>query len=46
MDADPDELLIWLKGDGSVERDLQMIALEQLCKILIISSNIKFIFHI
>ena len=32
MDADPDELLLWLKGDGSDERDLQIIALEQLCK--------------
>lgn len=31
MDADPDELLTWLKGDGSGERDLQIIALEQLC---------------
>ncbi len=31
MEADPDELLLWLKGDGSSERDLQIIALEQLC---------------
>lgn len=31
MEADPDELLLWLKGDGSDERDLQIIALEQLC---------------
>jgi hypothetical protein len=31
MEADPDELLLWLKGDGSGERDLQIIALEQLC---------------
>ena len=32
MDADPDELLVWLKGDGGGERDLQISALEQLCK--------------
>jgi len=31
MEADPDELLAWLKGDGSGDRDLQIIALEQLC---------------
>jgi hypothetical protein len=32
MDIDPDELLTWLKGDDNGERDLQIIALEQLCK--------------
>lgn len=32
MDIDPDELLTWLKGDDDGERDLQIIALEQLCK--------------
>jgi hypothetical protein len=32
MEADPDELLVWLKGDGGGERDLQISALEQLCK--------------
>ena len=32
MDADPEELLVWLKGDGGAERDLQISALEQLCK--------------
>ena len=32
MEADPDELLAWLKGDGGGERDLQISALEQLCK--------------
>ena len=35
MEADPDELLVWLKGDGGVERDLQISALEQLCKFII-----------
>ena len=39
MDVDPDELLTWLKGDGSVDRDLQIIALEQLCKIHVILSH-------
>lgn len=33
MEADPDELLVWLKGDGGGERDLQISALEQLCKL-------------
>ena len=32
MDIDPEELLTWLKGDDNGERDLQIIALEQLCK--------------
>ena len=32
MDIDVDELLGWLKGDESGERDLQIIALEQLCQ--------------
>ena len=32
MEADPDELLAWLKGDAGGERDLQISALEQLCK--------------
>ncbi|CAF4931639.1 unnamed protein product [Rotaria sp. Silwood1] len=40
MEADPDELLAWLKGDGSSERDLQMIALEQLCMLVLMSDNI------
>ncbi len=35
MEADPDELLAWLKGDGGGERDLQISALEQLCKLSI-----------
>ncbi|CAF0845992.1 unnamed protein product [Adineta ricciae] len=40
MEADPDELLNWLKGDGSGERDLQIIALEQLCMLVLMSDNI------
>ncbi|CAF1384645.1 unnamed protein product [Adineta steineri] len=40
MEADPDELLTWLKGDGSGERDLQIIALEQLCMLVLMSDNI------
>ncbi|CAF3339147.1 unnamed protein product [Rotaria socialis] len=40
MEADPNELLAWLKGDGSSERDLQMIALEQLCMLVLMSDNI------
>ena len=39
MDVDPDGLLTLLKGDGSVDRDLQIIALEQLCRIHV------FLFH-
>lgn len=40
MEADPDELLLWLKGDGSGERDLQIIALEQLCNLFFILFSI------
>jgi hypothetical protein len=32
MEADPNELLAWLKGDEGGDRDLQIVALEQLCK--------------
>jgi hypothetical protein len=44
MEADPDELLLWLKGDGSGERDLQIIALEQLCKWYLIGEIFYFFF--
>ncbi|CAF2147618.1 unnamed protein product, partial [Rotaria magnacalcarata] len=40
MEVDPNELLAWLKGDGSSERDLQMTALEQLCMLVLMSDNI------
>ena len=44
MEADPDELLAWLKGDAGGERDLQISALEQLCKFD--RSVIFFVVHI
>ncbi|CAF0944585.1 unnamed protein product [Adineta steineri] len=40
MEADPDELLAWLKGDGGGERDLQISALEQLCMLVLMCDNI------
>ncbi|CAF1240023.1 unnamed protein product [Adineta ricciae] len=40
MEADPDELLVWLKGDGGGERDLQISALEQLCMLVLMCDNI------
>ena len=39
-DVDPDMLLEWLEmGQGDV-RDMQLIALEQLCMLLLMSDNI------
>ncbi|CAF4014814.1 unnamed protein product, partial [Rotaria magnacalcarata] len=40
MEADPEELLVWLKGDGGGERDLQISALEQLCMLVLMCDNI------
>ena len=41
MDGDPEELLIWLKTDENGDRDLQMAALEQLCKRIRISFFVR-----
>ena len=46
MEADPDELLVWLKGDGGGERDLQISALEQLCKFDRLQTRISFFSNI
>ena len=40
MDVDPDTLLEWLSMGQGDERDMQLIALEQLCMLLLMSDNI------
>ena len=40
MDIDPETLLEWLALGSGSERDLQQMALEQLCMILLISDNV------
>lgn len=37
---DPDTLLEWLQTGAGDERDLQLMALEQLCMLLLMSDNI------
>lgn len=37
---DPDTLLEWLQTDAGEERELQLMALEQLCMLLLMSDNI------
>lgn len=39
-DVDPDTLLEWLSMGQGDERDMQLIALEQLCMLLLMSDNI------
>lgn len=39
-DIDPDTLLEWLTMGAGDERDMQMIALEQLCMLLLMSDNV------
>ena len=40
-EVDPETLLEWLQsGAGSDERDMQIIALEQLCMLLLMSDNV------
>eukprot|EP00053_Salpingoeca_punica_P020085 m.207429 g.207429 ORF g.207429 m.207429 type:complete len:2206 (+) comp17789_c0_seq4:215-6832(+) len=41
MDVDPDTLLEWLGMDG----DMQLVALEQLCMILLLSDNVDRVFE-
>ncbi|XP_048585863.1 E3 ubiquitin-protein ligase HECTD1-like isoform X2 [Nematostella vectensis] len=40
VDVDPDTLLEWLNMGQGDERDMQLIALEQLCMLLLMSDNI------
>ena len=40
-DADPEMLLEWLTlGQGEESRDIQMVALEQLCMLLLMADNV------
>ncbi|XP_028293111.1 E3 ubiquitin-protein ligase HECTD1 isoform X2 [Gouania willdenowi] len=39
-DVDPDTLLEWLQMGQGEERDMQLIALEQLCMLLLMSDNV------
>uniref|UniRef100_A0A914WSV3 Uncharacterized protein n=1 Tax=Plectus sambesii TaxID=2011161 RepID=A0A914WSV3_9BILA len=38
--VDPDTLLEWLQTGVGDERDIQLMALEQLCMLLLMSDNI------
>ena len=40
VDVDPDTLLEWLSMGQGDERDMQLIALEQLCMLLLMSDNV------
>lgn len=39
-DVDPETLLEWLSMGQGEERDMQLIALEQLCMLLLMSDNV------
>ncbi len=39
-DIDPETLLEWLQMGVGDERDIQLLALEQLCMILLVSDNV------
>jgi len=39
-DIEPDTLLEWLSMGTGEERDMQVIALEQLCMLLLMSDNV------
>ena len=39
-DVDPETLLEWLQSGAGEERDMQLIALEQLCMLLLMSDNV------
>lgn len=39
-DIDPETLLEWLQMGVGEERDIQLLALEQLCMILLVSDNV------
>lgn len=40
VDVDPDTLIEWLSTGQGEERDMQLIALEQLCMLLLMSDNV------
>ena len=40
MDVDPETLLEWLSLGHGVERDIQSMALEQLCMSLLMADNV------
>ncbi len=46
MEADPDTLLEWLQMSHGEERDLQVMALEQLCMTLLMSDNVDRCFEL
>ena len=39
-DSDPETLLEWLSMSQGEEREMQLIALEQLCMLLLMSDNV------
>ena len=39
-EVDPETLLEWLQTGTGEERDMQLIALEQLCMLLLMSDNV------
>ncbi|VVC42226.1 Hypothetical protein CINCED_3A002842 [Cinara cedri] len=45
-DVDPDTLLEWLNMGQGDERDMQLIALEQLCMLLLMSDNVDRCFEV
>lgn len=44
-DFDPETLLEWLQMGQGDERDMQQIALEQLCMLLLMSDNVDRVFE-
>lgn len=44
-DVDPETLLEWLQMGQGEERDMQLIALEQLCMLLLMSDNVDRVFE-
>lgn len=45
-DVDPETLLEWLNMGQGDERDMQLIALEQLCMLLLMSDNVDRCFEV
>ena len=44
-EVDPETLLEWLQMGQGDERDMQLIALEQLCMLLLMSDNVDHCFE-
>jgi hypothetical protein len=44
-DVDPETLLEWLQMSTGEEREMQLIALEQLCMLLLMSDNVDRVFE-